>query len=219
VIEQQHAPQLNAQMFRCPHCAAVTQQEWSNVRLIVQDQGNNTALMSGFRPAEQYRFSCCLVCRRIAIWYDKALKWPISIDVPPASPNMPNEVKTDYDEARAIYHLSPKAAAALLRLAIQRLCISLGGTGKDINADIGKLVEDGLPTKIQMALDVVRVIGNNAVHPGQIDIDDNPKVVIALFDLVNIVVEDMITQPTRIQNMFDELPQSSKDQIDKRDSK
>jgi hypothetical protein len=204
-------------MFTCPHCSGVTQQEWSSVRLFIQETNSNQALLNMFRPLESYRFSCCRVCRAIAVWSDEKLLWPVPNDVPPASPDMPTEVKADYEEARVIYHLSPKAAAALLRLALQRLCVKLGGTGKDLNSDIGKLVQDGLPTKIQQALDVVRVIGNNAVHPGQIDIDDDPTVVLALFELVNIVVADMISQPLRIQTLFNDLPDSSKKQIEKRD--
>jgi hypothetical protein len=96
--------------------------------------------------------------------------------------------------------------------------VNLGGAGKNINEDIAKLVQDGLPTKIQQALDVVRVIGNNAVHPGLITIDDNPEVVLALFKLVNLIVEDMITQPAQVRTMFDALPNTIKEQIEKRDA-
>ena len=61
---------------------------------------------------------------------------------------MPNAVSADYEEARAVYQDSPRSSAALLRLAIQKLCMELGQPGKNLNADIGELVNQGLPVRI-----------------------------------------------------------------------
>jgi hypothetical protein len=216
---KEHLPELQGKMFRCPACNGVAQQEWSNLYL-VSNYPQNPQLFQ-LRPIQpsgaDYRVSCCHVCERPTIWRDREIVWPMRSTVSPASPDMPADVKSDYEEARRVAGLSPKSAAALLRLAIQRLCIHLGGTGENLNADIKQLVKDGLPPKIQQALDVVRVTGNNAVHPGQINFEDNPKTVAALFGLVNIVVEDMITQPLQVSGLFEALPDSSKEQIKKRD--
>jgi Domain of unknown function (DUF4145) len=65
---------------------------------------------------------------------------------------------------------------------VQKLCVRLGGGGANLNDDIGLLVQSGFPVQIQHALDVVRVIGNNAVHPGEISVDDNPEIAQALFE-------------------------------------
>jgi hypothetical protein len=137
---------------------------------------------------------------------------------PLPNPDMPADVKTDYEEAASIATLSPKAATALLRLAIQKLCVHLGGTGKNINDDIALLVKNGLSEKIQQALDVVRVVGNNAVHPGQIDFD-NPEVAANLFHLINVIVETMISTPKKIDTLYTSLPQGALDAIKIRDSK
>ena len=37
------------------------------------------------------------------------------------------------------------------------------------------------------------LIGNEAVHPGTIDLKDDPGTTLSLFELVNIVVEAMVT--------------------------
>jgi hypothetical protein len=89
---------------------------------------------------------------------------------PPANPDLPEDIRGDYLEAQAIVGRSPRGAAALLRLCIQKLCKHLGEEGEHLWTDIGNLVRKGLPPAVQEALDAVRVIGNEAVHPGQMDL-------------------------------------------------
>ena len=144
--------------------------------------------------------------------------YPNRGNAPLANDDMPEDVNQDYEEAATIAALSPKAAVALLRLAIQKLCVHLGGKGENINVDIALLVKRGLPEKIQQSLDIVRVVGNNAVHPGQIDVDD-PQVVGNLFTLINVIVETMITMPSKISNLYSSLPKTALDSIQKRDEK
>ncbi|KQN73048.1 hypothetical protein ASF04_07910 [Duganella sp. Leaf61] len=131
---------------------------------------------------------------------------------------MPPEIQVDYKEAAAIYTKSPRGAAALLRLAVQKLMVQLGKPGKNINDDIAALVADGLPKLVQQALDVVRVTGNNAVHPGKLDADDT-QVAQQLFPLVNLIVEYRISMPARVQELYDALPAGALNGIDKRDGK
>ena len=64
---------------------------------------------------------------------------------------------------------------------------------------------------------IVRVIGNNAVHPGQILTDDR-ETASRLFRLVNMIADAMITQPKHINEFYEELPESAKRQIEKRDA-
>ena len=129
---------------------------------------------------------------------------------------MPADVRQDYDEAARIIAQSPRGAAALLRLAVQKLCIDLGGKGRKIDDDIKMLVSKGLLPLVQQSLDVVRVTGNNAVHPGQIATDD-PEVAASLFPLVNIIVEQMISAPKQIAALYGGLPEGARAAIEKRD--
>ena len=95
------------------------------------------------------------------------------------------------------------------------MCIQIGEKGKDLNADIANLVKKGLPHKIQQALDIVRVIGNNAVHPGQIDIEDDQETTLRLFELVNFIAKTMISEPKEIAAMYNKLPENSRTAIEK----
>jgi hypothetical protein len=144
--------------------------------------------------------------------------YPFHGSAPLPNPDLPDDVRTDYEEARAVTSQSPRGAAALLRLAIEKLCRHLGEKGADINSDIASLVERGLPIKVQQAFDIVRVIGNNDVHPGQIDLTDNAEIAGKLFGLVNLIAEVMIAQPKQIEKLYADLPQSQREAIAKRDS-
>ena len=105
-------------------------------------------------------------------------------------------------------------------MAIEKLCKQqLGEKGKDLDECIGSLVKKGLPVKIKEALDVVRVIGNESVHPGEINLNDNKDVAHKLFELVNIIAQDRITQPKEVSKLYNSLPQDKLDGINNRDKK
>jgi hypothetical protein len=95
----------------------------------------------------------------------------------------------------------------------------LGEPGKNINDDIAALVKNGLSPRVQMSLDIVRVIGNEAVHPGEIDLRDSPEIAISLCSLINVIADAMITQPKEIDALYATLPSEKLEQIDKRDGK
>lgn len=160
----------------------------------------------------------CFNCRRDSIWiYDKLL-YPHKGEVQPANSDMPDDIRRDYDEAGAILDQSPRGAAALIRLAIQKLCKELGQPGKNINDDIKALVAAGLDPRVQKSLDAVRVIGNSAVHPGQIDLRDNRQTAETLFKLLNLIVDKTISEPKHVQEVYSSLPASVLKAISERDA-
>lgn len=142
---------------------------------------------------------------------------PSSAPVPLPHSDLPEDCSFDYSEARDIASRSPRAAAALLRLTLQKLLIHLGESGKNLNDDIANLVSKGLPAIVQRALDVCRVVGNNAVHPGEIDLDDTPEIAHSLFELMNFIVEDRIARPKQVDSLYAQLPIGALAQIERRD--
>ncbi len=144
--------------------------------------------------------------------------FPVTGGAEPPNRDLGEEIIRDYEEARSIVLQSPRGAAALLRLAIQKLCLRLGYPGKDINKDIQALVANGLPQKVQQALDSVRVIGNEAVHPGTLDLRDNPETALKLFKLVNFIATKMITEPAEIDHIYGGLPPGKLEGIARRDA-
>ena len=163
--------------------------------------------------------STCYSCKGISIWRGDELIYPVNdVSIMP-NEGMPSDVRADFLEANEILDKSPRGAAALLRLCVQKLLIHLGQKGKNINDEIGNLVQKGLDPRIQKALDVVRVVGNSAVHPGQIDLNDDKTIATKLFGLVNVIVESQITQAKHIEEMYETVvPETVKAQIEKRDA-
>lgn len=93
----------------------------------------------------------------------------------------------------------------------------LGQTHRTIDDDIKALVAQGLPVQVQQALDYCRVVGNNAVHPGEINLQDTPEMAQRLFEMVNFIVEDRIAHPKQIQALYGKLPEDAREKIAKRD--
>ena len=205
-------PTFGATAFNCPFCGAYSNQHWFDVGLC---SAGGTHQIQG-----NYSIVNCIHCKGKTLWVDKKLVYPITGGAPLPNSDMPDDVKQDYEEARSIVSISPRGAAALLRLSIQKLCKHLGEKGDNINDDISSLVKKGLPQKLQQALDSVRVVGNNAVHPGQIDLKDDVEIANKLFVFINIICDNQITQPKSIDEFYtSKIPESQKQAIDKRDKK
>jgi hypothetical protein len=206
-MEKYYTPEFEKQSFHCPHCGVYSKQIWKQVSI----------WCNGSQDVPDMKIAICTHCEDKSIWFNGNMIEPNIGGVSLPNVDLPEDIKSDYYEARDILNKSPRGSSALLRLAIQKLCKELGEKGENINSDIGELVKKGLPIKIQKALDYVRVIGNNAVHPGQIDLKDNKEIAINLFNLINIITEAMITQPKEVDKLYSSLPQSQIESIAKRD--
>jgi hypothetical protein len=185
--------------------------------LVVFSESSNT--LYGSRDVWNLNLSECFVCNKIAVWVFGAVTFPPTFRGPEPNADLPEDILRDYNEASRVLTLSPRGSAALLRLTIQKLCVVLGERGQNIDDDIASLVRKGLPQLVQQALDAVRVIGNEAVHPGTLDLKDDTSTATKLFGLVNIITEQMISHPKHVQDLYTKLPQSQLEAIEKRDGK
>ena len=165
-----------------------------------------------------FSFARCRNCSKTSIWtqQDKQMIYPRLSSLPKPNPDIDDEIKKLYLEATRIFQDSPRASAAMLRLCVEKICRQLGEQGT-LNTCIGNLVKRGLDQQIQQALDYCRVIGNNAVHPGEIDIEEDTDTVEILFALVNDIAREMITKPKELKEKYSSLPEKTKKQIEKRD--
>ena len=207
------APEFWKAAFNCPHCGAYAHMEWIG---IYQDHGYNDI------TDLPYKCALCLHCTQISLWKspEGSMLYPDFGSAPLPAEDMPEDVKKDYEEAARIFIKSPRGAAALLRLGLQKLCIHLGEKGKNINDDIRLLVEkkklSGIAIKIA---DTVRITGNNAVHPGKISDEDIDNLAGNMFGLINAIVEETITKPKIWNNLYQLMPENARNAAEAQDKR
>lgn len=243
-----NTPKFRSGKFQCPHCQVVSQQRWFDVqnasdiatsaivnffyeyRKTIREYEQKAIEgflhkaepvihrnMSTFVPGN-CSVAICSACGDISVWVQDEIVYPRQTGVPKPNQDMDQEIQDLYIEASAIVADSPRGATALLRLSLQLLLKQLGKSGNHINDDIKALVAEGLSPKIQQALDLLRVVGNNAVHPGQIDLNDGRDIAFKLFGILNFIAGEMITKPREIERFYsDFIPEETKKHISKRD--
>lgn len=168
---------------------------------------------------ENLHLSHCYNCHEVSVWLHDRLIYPATRAGVEPNDDLDADIKRDFEEARSILDQSPRGAAALLRLALQKLCKQLGESGDNIDKDIASLVGKGLNPTIQKALDVVRVVGNEAVHPGTLDLRDDRDTALKLFELINSIAQQMITHPKEVDALYGMLPEAKRAGIDARNAK
>jgi Domain of unknown function (DUF4145) len=202
--------------FHCGFCQVFTTQKWFPLYTQV-----------GGRYWESKVWACeCTNCEVRSYWSAPVrsgpdevgtLMYPLRGQAPAPHHLLPDDVRKDYDEAVSIVVQSPRGACAILRLALQKLMPHLGQKGKNLDDDIAALVKGGLDPGVQQALDALRVIGNNAVHPGELDLRDDVATAQSLFEVLNYIVEQQIERPQKLAALYQKLPEGARKAIAQRD--
>lgn len=138
-------------------------------------------------------FAACPVCEMQSTWIaetersqgfgwsmgdqsreDQMARWrlvyPVRLAEARDFPNCPLEIVTDYREAKATLSISPRAAAALARRALQATLHTKGVKGRSLASEIAAVLNTSdadliLPSYIAETIDLVRAYGNFAAHP------------------------------------------------------
>tara|TARA_B100000809_G_C14931621_1_gene457112 strand:+ start:72 stop:812 length:741 start_codon:yes stop_codon:yes gene_type:complete len=241
-------PEFGSNKFQCPHCRTIATQSWFSLNTASSDANAilqhifydyrtgikdfyQTAISTFLDRTERdfkdsfqhcipkgFSVATCASCNEISLWVNNQMKYPKTTILPPPNSDLDEDIKELYQEATTIFLDSPKGSTALLRLALQKLLKQVGKSGSNINKDIKDLVSEGLSPKIQQALDLLRVVGNNAVHPGQINLDDNSEIAKKLFNILNFIADELLTKPKELESLYaDIIPEETQEHIKQRD--
>ena len=226
--------------YTCPHCSTLAPQLHGEAAISRNQAGGGRS----YGQLDHSLFlSHCTSCDKKAVWAllpdwklvierirkgepESAegdpkiieLVYPRRSNVPDPNDDLPEDIKQDYREAASVLGNSPRSSAALLRLCLQKLCVHFGQPGKDINKDIGELVAAGtIRQTIQLAMDTVRISGNESVHPGELQLGDDKDLALDLFVLINLIADEAITQPKRILALYNKMPENKRQGVQDRD--
>ncbi|MED4136004.1 DUF4145 domain-containing protein [Priestia megaterium] len=226
--------------FNCPRCGVLAPQKWYGLKKPQPYNGEleihevNISRLPRYAPLSvgirvekiivpwRLDISVCQHCVEYSVWDNGNLVYPFENELPSAHEDMPSEVKTIYNEATLVFKHSPRASAALLRLAIETMIPLLDDyeiKRDNLNTMISKLVAKGIPEYIQQSLDTIRIYGNEGIHPGEIVLLDDQDTVSFMFELINDMVEELITRKKKIKETYSKIPLSKIQAIFKRDNK
>jgi hypothetical protein len=186
---------------------------------LVQDQRKKNPRDRHFGQKDSnFRIVVCRACGKGSIWkwlfwldkynYFLVLADPILPKPPHALSDMPEDMQADYEEARFVVNYSTRAAAALLRLSLKKLCRHLGAPGNHLETDIRYLAKrPEFGRWLMKTADTLMITGNNAIRPGEINQDDIDNNCSGLFDFINLIINFGITQPKQWDVMHKSLPE------------
>ncbi len=213
-------PEFKADAFHCPMCGTYAHMIWRRLH----DQESNTL----------YYEATCSKCEAPSLWrvtkyvngnYGRSdesaeMLYPDNGVAALPEQDMPEDVKSDYIEAARIFSKSPRGSAALLRLGLQKLCKHLGESGENINTDIRNLASKNvLPPLVVKVADTVRIVGNCAVHPGEMTDEDIDHVASKMFELLNFIVKKGISEPRELEALYALTPAGPRQAAENRDAK
>lgn len=211
----------NIVMF-CPHCGVKSQHKYLNkiygsyeFYVVPKSRPGEGHIQSRYKSNLQgFDAIQCVSCGNYSIYYHGKMIYPIDSNVPNLNEDMPDNVKSVYYEAKTVLNISPKSACALLRLALEMLLDELEIAGRSLNDKINKYCNDfDSNNRLIKAFHLVRLVGNEAVHPGVIDIDDNEDIARAMFEIINEIVDETITKKNKMDAIFEYLPEEKTNPI------
>lgn len=229
-MTQKHKnPVFRERTFTCPHCGIHAEQKWRDALWQDSNNGRDVVsafsqeinkegvdahqainnIVSSFRTFSwEMHAAYCQACDKPSFWLqgvdesssDHIMINPTRAGVEPLPEGASETIQKLYDEADAIATISPRAAAALLRITIEVLCKEIldeqGKYKDDMNLQkmLTELKKSGkFNDEAMKAMDNLRQIGNKVLHEGKIELKENinPS---SLFYLVRFVVNEFITR-------------------------
>lgn len=121
---------------------------------------------------------------------------------------IPQNIRSDYEEACAVLYLSPKSSATLSRRCLQGMIRDFWGIRKARLFDEVSELKDRIPPDLWKSIDGLRLLGNIGAHMEKdtnlvIDIDTDEAS--NLIKLIEILMKEWYINREERKNVFDEI--------------
>jgi hypothetical protein len=175
----------DAQMMertQCPHCFhrvrfERTKDTYSKQRAEISVEiGEREPFVDRILPVRTLTVLECPNCRDVIVWMrwstceaDRVFEriYPVRSSHQPAPKDSPAHIARAYEDACRVFPISPNAAAALARRALQlTLRETVGGHVPTLEREI-EAIRDRLPVWLVEGLHALREMGNFALHPSE----------------------------------------------------
>ena len=212
-------PEFGREAFYCPLCGAFANQLWG-VAYCFQDGGNRRALNNG----DLWSLALCAFCQNNSVWLGERLIYPLARLGEESSPDMPDDVRVLYDEAREVAVVSRRAGAAMARATLELLVKRIDPDAPPRSTLVQRLdrIIPLVDTPLGQMLTFARHVGN-AIHATELPDeaivmvldDDQTDGMELIFAAVNGLVEAKITRPRVAAEMYLKIPESVRERVER----
>jgi hypothetical protein len=157
------------------------------------------------RDVQNVSISYCFNCNEMCLWVCDQLVWPKRAGDPEPKLHASPEIRCDDEVASKPLEASPRGAAALLRLATDKVCKELGEWEQGPKPEIAPPLQEEIDARVQKVLDAMRIIESDATPPDQTSVGHDRATAETLSGLVNLMCEKMIMEPRHLQAVYTKL--------------
>jgi hypothetical protein len=168
------------------------------------------------RDVQNISISYCFNCNEICLWVVDQMVWPGCATGPEPKLHASPHVRRETEEASPTLDASPRGAAALLRLAMEKLCKELSDSEESPRPEIAPLFQDEVDARVQKVLDAMRIIESNAIPPDHVGVGDTRATAETLSGLVNLICEKMIIEPRHLQALYAKVRDDAQSALEQR---
>ena len=168
------------------------------------------------RDVQNISISYCFNCNEICLWVVDQMVWPRCATSPGPKPHASTDVRRETEEASHTLDASPRGAAALLRLATEKLCKELGDSDESPRPEMAPLFQEEVDARVQKVLDAMRIIESNAISPDDVGVRSTGATAETLSGLVNLICEKMIIEPKHLQALYAKVRDDAQSALEQR---